>query len=154
ASNVQHVVYIVFDEFLGLEGFPDDIEGSLQAKSEMREVLLSNDFTIYPFAFSNYRSTADSIPSILNNRLLASTGEYFDEDQERNGIKENLLFETYRKRGYAVRVYQSDYLKLERSKAGSIVVRNYKSDDLAAMHSIRMHWTRRFSQIATIYLQT
>ena len=154
ASDVHHVVYIVFDELLGLEGFPNDIEGSLRVKSEMREVLVSNNFTIYPFAFSNYRSTADSIPSIVNNHLLTSTGEYFDEDQERNGLKENLLFETYWKRGYAVRVYQSDYLKFARANSGSIVARNYKSDDLAAMHSIRMHWTQRLYQIATIYLQT
>jgi len=153
-SDVQRVVYIVFDELIGLEGFPSDVEGSLQAKRDLEEVLLSNNFTVYPFAFSNYTRTRDSLPSIVNNQLLNFTGEYFDEDEGRNGLRKNLLFETYRKRGYAIRVYQSDYIDFARRQADSIVAQSYKSDDLAAMHSIRMDWTQRLYQIATIYLQS
>jgi hypothetical protein len=153
-SDVQRVVYIVFDELIGLEGFPSDVEGSLQAKRDLEEVLLSNNFTVYPFAFSNYRRTRDSLPSIVNNRLLNFTEEYYDEDEGKDGLKKNLLFETYRKRGYAIRVYQSDYIDFARSRADSIVAQSYKSDDLAALHSIRMDWTQRLHQIATIYLQT
>jgi hypothetical protein len=153
-SDVQRVVYIVFDELIGLEGFPSDVEDSLQAKRDLEEVLLSNNFTVYPFAFSNYTRTRDSLPSIVNNQLLNFTGEYFDEDKGRNGLRKNLLFETYRKRGYAIRVYQSDYIDFARRQADSIVAQSYKSDDLAAMHSIRMDWTQRLYQIATIYLQS
>jgi hypothetical protein len=153
-SDVQRVVYIVFDELIGIEGFPSDVEGSLQAKRDLEEVLLSNNFTVYPFAFSNYTRTRDSLPSIVNNQLLNFTGEYFDEDEGRNGLRKNLLFETYRKRGYTIRVYQSDYIDFARPQADSIVAQSYKSDDLAAMHSIRMDWTQRLYQIATIYLQS
>jgi hypothetical protein len=153
-SDVQRVVYIVFDEMIGLEGFPSDVEGSLQAKRDLEKLLLSNNFTVYPFAFSNYTRTRDSLPSIVNNQLLNFTGEYFDEDEGRNGLRKNLLFETYRKRGYAIRVYQSDYIDFARRQADSIVAQSYKSDDLAAMHSIRMDWTQRLYQIATIYLQS
>ncbi len=154
ARDVQHVVYIVFDELIGLEGFPSDIEGSLQAKRDLEEVLLNNNFTVYPSAFSNYRSTSDSIPSIVNNQLLKSTGQYFGQDEQRSGLKENRLFETYRKRGYAVRVYQSDYLGFAKSDGSSVVARTYKAEGLAAMHLIQMEWTQRLYQIVTIYLQT
>jgi hypothetical protein len=117
-------------------------------------VLLKNNFTVYPFAFSNYRSTSDSIPSILNNHLLNSTGEYFSENEQISGLKKNLLFEDYLKKGYAIRVYQSDYINFAASEPASMAVRTYKSNSLAAMHSIRMHWSQRLCQILTIYLQT
>ena len=153
-GNFQHLVYIVFDELIGLEGFPSDIEGSLQAKSDLRQALLRNNFTVYPFAFSNYRSTTDSIPSILNNHLLKSTGEYFRENEQISNLKKNLLFEDYLKKGYAIRIYQSDYIDFAGSESASMAVRTYKSNSLAAMHSIRMDWSQRLQQILIIYLQT
>jgi hypothetical protein len=153
-DNLRHVVYIIFDELIGLEGFPCDIEGSLKARSDLQHVLLKNNFTVYPFAFANYRSTLDSIPSILNNRLLKSTGEYLSENAQISGLKKNSLFQQFLNRGYAVRVYQSDYMNFAGPGFASVAVRTYKANSLAAMHSIRMDWTQRLRQILTIYLQT
>jgi hypothetical protein len=152
-ANLQHVVYIIFDEFIGLEGIPSDIEGGLQAKSDLQNVLFRNNFTVYPFAYSNYRSTSDSIPSILNNRLLNSTEEYLSESDQ-NKLTRNLLFEDFLKKGYAIRIYQSNYIDFARRDFSSLAVRTYRFDSLAAMHLIDMGWNKRLHQIMTLYLQS
>lgn len=152
-TKLQHVVYIIFDEFIGLEGIPTDIEGGLQVKSDLRNVLSKNHFTIYPFAFSNYRSTSDSIPSILNNRLLNSTGEYLSE-AGKNKLTRSLLFEEFLKKGYSIRIYQSNYIDFSRGGISPFAVRTYKFDSLAAMHLIDMDWSKRLHQILTLYLQS
>ncbi len=153
-GKFQHVVYIIFDELIGLKGFPCDVEGSLKARSDLQQVLLKNNFRVYPFAFSNYRSTRDSIPSILNNHLLKSTGEYLGENAQISGLKKNSLFQQFLNRGYAVRVYQSDLINFAGPGFASVAVRTYKANNLAAMHSIHMDWIQRLRQILTIYLQT
>jgi len=154
SGELHHVIYIFLDEQIGIAGFPTDIEGGSQAKWDLQKVLSKHHFTTYPYAFSNYPDTWDSIPSILNSRLLTFTGEYMKEGGSNSLLRDNLLFESLKNRGYALSIYQSDYINFASPRLGNLTVRTYQSNKLSAMHLIRMKWSERLRQILTIYMQS
>ena len=152
-SNLQHVLYLIFDEQINLAGFPEDIPECVEAELALRQVLSDNHFTIYPNAFSNYRSSWDSIPSILNLKLLERTGEYFRDQPFRPTVRNNRLFARYAAKGYAINAYYSDYIRFSSSPEYPITSRTYDANNLAAIHRLGLTWEERLHQILTVYFQ-
>ncbi len=108
SGHPGHLIYIVLDGEIGIDGFPTGIESCSRARNAMHATLRAHDFTVYPGAFSNYTNTLVSIPSILNRRLPSSEQE-FSSQRTREGavvIAPNQLFQDYRDKGYEIVVYQ------------------------------------------------
>ncbi len=109
-----HVLWLVLDEHLGLNGFPDCAECAA-AKRHLTATLDKYNFTVFPNAYSNYADTIDSIPSVVNQRLLARPQELIARagtGQLRHYVfRRNRLFEEYRARGYRVEGYQHSSLR-------------------------------------------
>jgi hypothetical protein len=131
---------------------PPECQSCQKAREDLEGTFLRGNFRFYPYAFSNYRSTRDSIPSILNNRLLQRTGEYFHESG-RPHLQENQYFDGYRARNYDIRIYQSDYLLFSAPKYASAPARTYRSNSLKPLHMLDLDWTARLRQILIIYLR-
>lgn len=146
----NHVFHILLDEMLGTGGMPADCANCMAARGELERVFEQGHFRLYPYAFSNYARTVDSIPSILNNRLLRIGGEMFDWNRGRHVLHENSYFDGYVAKGYAIRVYQSDYLIYSAPKY-SAVARNYKANSLKALHASGLEWPARARQILAIF---
>jgi hypothetical protein len=149
----NHVVHIILDEMLGLAAMPADCANCQTARSALEQTFRDGNFRIYPYAFSNYRGTRDSIPSILNNRLLTRADEYFRNENGRPVLRTNAYFDRYAGNKYAVRVYQSDYILYSDSKYASLAAETYNANSLKALHSINLHWTERLQQLLTIYVR-
>ncbi|MEX2301516.1 MAG: sulfatase-like hydrolase/transferase [Bryobacterales bacterium] len=154
-SSRRHVVYLILDSQIGLAGFPRDIPESAEAEFALRSVLADNQFTIYPNAFSNYQFSKDSIPSILNRRLIPKTGYYFRDEPLKTVLLENALFEQYATKGYAVNAYYSDYIGFP-STEFEVTSRTYYLNSLAVLHGLlesKLRWPSRLHQLLTIYFQ-
>jgi hypothetical protein len=152
--NLKPVVHVILDEMIGLAGMPPQYGACIAARNHVQKVLEEHAFQIYPYAFSNYRSTRDSIPSILNGRLLKRTEEFLTDEDQRPVLSQNLYFDAYRRKGYVIRAYQSDYVTFATGNSEAVRVREYRSNNLRAMHAIPLPWTARLRQIAVIYLQS
>jgi hypothetical protein len=114
AAGLPLVVHLILDEQAGLQEFPTDDEEAREAKRRLRAFFEANGFYLFPRAFSQYSSTRYALPHALN---FATT---FDERlvrPARSGLFEyhmvrNDYFATMRRRGYRLRVYQTDFLDL------------------------------------------
>jgi hypothetical protein len=150
----QHVIHLVFDEMIGFAGMPSDCRSCVQAGAMLKEVLARGNFRIYPYAFSNYRGTKDSIPSILDDRLLTRTLEYFPQTDPRPYLRRNKYFSRHIEKGYAVRVYESDYLLYSAPEFPGIVTRRYRVNSLTNLRLLGASWSDLLYQLGVIYLQS
>ena len=151
----HHVIHIIFDEMLGIGAMPADCASCVSAAREIEEILVRHKFRIFPNAYSNYRETRDSIPSILNDRLLERTAMYFPPGKSGTPyLRENSYFDRYLARNYAIRAYQSDYIVYSSPKYPSVVARTYEANALQALHSLDIDWSARLRQILVIYLRS
>lgn len=103
------VIHVVFDGQIGLAGFPEHLPEAAAASRAWRDTLLRHGFTVYPHAFSNYEHTRNSVPSILNDRLMGEAYELIGHD---GIVTENQRFEAARARGLSLAVYQSDFIRV------------------------------------------
>lgn len=146
----RHVIHIVLDEMIGVAGMPIEYPECIAAQRAVRRVLERGNFTVYPHAFSNYRSTRDSLSSILNGRLLQRTQEFFPRGPV---LRQNRYFDWFLSQGYAVRVYQSDHIVFTAPQYSSIAARTYTNTGLADLHHIGLPWPRRLYELWVNHLR-
>ena len=142
--RAQHCLYMVLDEQIGIAGFPDSIGACISARQAWLAALNEHSFTVYPNAFSNYAVTLESIPSILNRRLLDSADE-FSSRRTAGGaviISPNRLFSDYRGKGYRVAVYQHQSIDYVAGDSKSDREVDY-ADVVNGLESVP-GWKRRF----------
>src|SRR5688572_28289974 len=147
-GNHKHVVHVILDEAIGLAGMPQDCEECVKAGAKLRHVFERGAFQIYPYAFTNYQATRDSIPSILNGRLLRRSGEFviFRLDR-RPYLHQNRYFDQYLKKNYSIRVYQSDYLLYSSREYASVKQRTYSAHGLSGLHEVPLTFWERPRQL-------
>jgi len=152
----EHIVHIILDEMAGLGAIPRDCRECVQAADAFHRSLERSHFKIYPFAFSNYQSTRDSIPSILNGRILGRTEEYLPDGEypARPFLRKNRYFESFLAKNYAIRAYQSDFLLFDAPEYETVRSRTYKANSLSALHAIKGSWLLRLKQLYAIFLQS
>ena len=154
-----HVIYLIFDESLGLAGLSNGLPECEQARRELEAVLLRNHFEAYPYAFSNYWYTFDSVPSILNLRLVSRSEELLEPRpeeslSEQNRMRENRLFAEYRAQGYQIAVYQSDALNVCPPDSGLEPRLVYKAHDVRTLEHLPISWRGKFIYLVSAYLRT
>ena len=102
-------VHILLDEFIGIEGIPDEIQGSEALRNQILQFFAKNGFTLYPRAFSEYVRTKHSIPSILNFEATLEPKKNFRR-QRPLIVERNRLFEVLSRRYSEIHVTQSAYM--------------------------------------------
>lgn len=125
------VIHVVFDGQIGLAGFPEHLPEAVAASQAWRDTLLEHGFTVYPHAFSNYEQTRNSVPSILNDRLMGKEYELIGRD---GVVTKNQRFDAARERQLSLTVYQSDYIRFA-EVGGATPVREYAASAPAPMPS-------------------
>jgi hypothetical protein len=145
---------VVLDEMIGLGGMPVGLAQCAAATNRIHQVLEGGGFAIYPHAFSNYPRTRQSLSSILNGRLLRRTDEFLQEEDRNPVLRQNKYFDHYKSKGYAIRTYQSDYLMYASGTSPAVQVRDYRSNNLKALHAVPVVWTTRLRQLFVVYLQS
>ncbi len=153
AGSGNHVLWLILDEQIGIDGFPECPECA-SAKARLRNTLDKYNFTSFPGAFSNYASTFDSVPSVLNGRLLRGPRELMARQGARHLrnyiVRANSLFDEFAAKGYQVIGYQHASLKTCAPEFGSAECREYR-DELGWLQKAPGGWTERFRWIVGSY---
>jgi hypothetical protein len=155
-EEYHHVIHIILDEMIGLAGMPSGCAECIKASTLFQRSLERGNFRIYPYAFSNYRSTRDSIPSILNGHILGSTGEYLQDTEyvPQPFLRQNRYFDSYLKRDYAIQSYQSDFIRFDAPQYSSVHAHTYSANSLNALHQMDLSWPTRLQQLFVMFIQS
>lgn len=148
ATAPAHFLYLLLDEHMGPAGLPESVPESRRAASEIRSTFRRYGFRLYPNAYSNYPTTFESVPSILNGTLtrhrdVAPPDAYGVSPMDAHGF-----FENFRARGYRVFVFQDARLNYTRGEAAQAV--EY-SDELNSVARAGWPWQDKLRVIAGTY---
>jgi Sulfatase len=149
AARPAHAVYLIFDEFLGLAGFPRDIPECAETAGQIQSMLLRHGFDVYPNAYSNYADTADSIPSIVNFALEPPSGFL-----RRMRLRSEGLFSSFESRGYKVAIYQSDFIDFQAPGLDSSnIAATYAANTIGKIEDLPIAWDKKARHIVASYVQ-
>ena len=153
AGRSPQVLWLILDEQIGLAGFPETGECQAAAR-RLSSTLEEYDFEIYPDAYSNYAATINSIPSVLNQRLLREPRELITQVGQgglrQYRIRDNLLIREFAGNGYRVIGYEHASLRMCDTAFGASDCRQY-SDKLARLHRVPGSWLRRMRWLVANY---
>jgi hypothetical protein len=112
-SDLPLIVHLILDEHIGIDGLPADTTVR-ELQSDLRSFYYSNGFRVFEAAYSEHEDTDRSLGHLLN----FSQGKYDDDlagpgaSGFQNGLSRNAYFARMRQLGYALQVYQTDFLQL------------------------------------------
>lgn len=104
-NQKPNIFFIILDEHIGFAGIPDAGPVAARVRAVLAKRYEKEGFTLFERAYSNYFSTLDSIPSILNGKIYS---------QRRADVKNKKLiacrlFDQLSREGYRINIYQSTY---------------------------------------------
>jgi hypothetical protein len=131
------VVHLIFDEFIGVEGIPAEVPHGAAVARALRSFLHDAGFHVFARAYSRFDRTENSIPNMLNYASVAEQ-RHFNKHGRRQ-LSANQYFQDMRKRGYAIHVYQPDYLDFCAGHEGEISsCRTFPSAGIAALDILQL----------------
>jgi hypothetical protein len=102
-------IHIILDEFIGIDGIPEEVEGSRGLRRQITQFFEKHGFRLYPNAYSEYALSKHSISSILN--FEATTEPHTNFRSKRPYILlENRTFDVLTERYPSLHVTQSTYM--------------------------------------------
>ena len=81
SRSVRRIIHLIFDEHIGIEGIPTDIDSGVATKDFISQFYLKNGFQLFGGAFSRHVNTHTSLANMLNftatsNGLINGRGPY------------------------------------------------------------------------------
>jgi hypothetical protein len=131
------VVHVVLDEHLGVAGLPPELAPA-EVRGEFERFFVGRGFRLFGAAYSEFPETKWSLPHLFN----LAAGEYRSdlvqpgaaEDSYR--MTRNEYFARMRKAGYAIRVYQPDYLDVCAGVVAGSACETYRARTLEGIQRV------------------
>ena len=109
-EDLPPILVLVLDEHTGIEGLPLEVEGGAEARSAVRDLYARFGFRLYTRAYSQYAHTLDSLPNLFNFTAQATRRPFVEPVGRNYALRRNLFLARAAKSGYAIRLYEPDYL--------------------------------------------
>jgi hypothetical protein len=147
------IVHLILDEQIGIEGFPSDISPPA-FRAQLRAFFVERGFLLFGRAFSEYFKTYRSIAALVNFKpgefvkgllVPGRTGLPWD-------LTQNVYFARLTDAGYAIRVYQPDFLNFCANPAPTTSCHTYAATSLGALAPVSLPGAQKASIIASMYL--
>jgi len=110
AAPLPPVVHIVFDQHIGIDGLPPEIDAGRELAGEIREFYARYGFRLFSSAFTHFPATVESIPNLLNGKVVPSAAADVEGNEDSARLLRNAWFRQLAAKGYRIDVYQSRYL--------------------------------------------
>ena len=108
--KLNPILHIILDEHLGIEGFENRSPLEIRTRELLKSFYVNNGFLLLGGAYSNFDETFNSLPNLLNNSLSDRNWKYIGTGSDGfSAITRNGYLESLSRRGYAIRIYQSQY---------------------------------------------
>ena len=152
-DDLPPVVVVVLDEHMGLEGIPIDIDGGARTREAVRGVYERHGFRLYTRAYSQYAWTLDSLGNLFNFTADARSRAFIAETEAPHVLRRNLFLQRAAREGYAIRVYQSDYLDFCRADgAPPEFCLQYKTSSAGSVQKEKLPWLEKAGLIGNTLL--
>ena len=154
SSTEPFVLEIILDEHIGLQGLSAAGEAAESVAAEIRRFFGDRGFSVFPEAYSEHSATRDSLSHAFN----LSSGTFQAANYETGSgrftwrLTHNRLFESLLARGYALRVFQSDYIDLCVTP-GNVECDTYSIKDLGILQDSPIPASERVSIIVSSCLR-
>ncbi|MCP4036128.1 MAG: hypothetical protein GY733_04265 [bacterium] len=109
-ASLPPILHLVLDEQTATGAIPGTLDTDGRVRRIVESAYLDLDFRVFTHAFSRHFTTPPSISHLIN---LSSGGDSFAfYDRETQAVTQSAYFEALSRRGYQVRVLQTDYIDL------------------------------------------
>jgi len=153
-TDLPVVLHLILDEQIGLDGIPLDLPGAAAVREELLAFYASHGFRVFARAYSRYYETHNAISNLLNLAPRDVDAAWF-RGAFREGAhpEENAWFGAMVDRGYAIHVYQSDFLDLCGTHAGAYVRScfTYDLESIAAIEHAPLGVLEKAAVVARVY---
>jgi hypothetical protein len=109
-TELPPLIHIVLDEHVGLTAMPQEIPASATAAKRIETTY--EDFALYSRAYSRFELTHNALASLMNTSSGADVSALLDVHEYGFTLRKNEWFELLRKRGYAIKVYDTPWFDL------------------------------------------
>ena len=147
------LVHLVLDEHIGIEGLPRELTPPA-FKHQLETFFTDHRFMLFGRAYSEYPSTLWSLSHLLN----LSPGGYVP-DLSRAGttaatfrLNRNAYFARLARQGYAIRVFQPEYLDVCTSEVPASACHTYRANGLRALEHLDAPPREKLSVVAGTFL--
>ena len=136
-STLPPIFHFILDEHGGMAGLAEDSA----LVRELGTWYGAHGFQLFSNAYSPYFDTYNSLPNFVNFTAKPVDGVHLQiAPPARPELRGNRYFERMHERGYAIRVYESDYLNLcgPRARHGVVSCFTYPANSLRYLTSMDM----------------
>lgn len=149
-ETLPNIVHIVLDEFIGYSGIRDGLPGASQTRRALVSIFQENGFALYGNAYSPYANTAFSLAAMLNQSTGNDARNFLTKKRNKWILEGNNYFDKAMARGYAVRVYQSNYMDFCKAYNAAVCT-TYNHDEIAAKTIASVPTSERVSLLLNSY---
>ncbi len=153
AGDLPLLLHVVLDEHIGVEGLPSEFQPDA-VRQALESFFAGRSFRLYGRAYSEHSNTAASLGHLLN----MESGRYMPglSRPSSSGLTYTLgrsaYFEHLVRRGYALRIYQSDHLDMCAAATRVISCYTYQPSSLAGLASLDVSNVEKLPVIAGAFL--
>lgn len=147
------VLHVVLDEYIGIEGLPEDLAPE-SFKRGLESFFVDRGFRLFGRAYSEYSSTLWSLSHLLN----LAPGGYVSSlatpstTARTFRLKRSAYFDRLARQGYAIRVYQSEYLDMCTDAIPASACHTYRPNSLEALDALPVPAAQKLAVIAGAFL--
>ena len=153
AAQLPLLVHLVLDEHLGVAGMPSGPAGET-ARAMLHDFFARHGFRVFDGAYSQHFTTYRAIGHLLNGTFDRYAPELVEPARGTGHwrLRRSTYFDRLRQRGYALRVYQTDYLDLCPPDTFQSTCETYESTTLRALVPLDLTTREKASVVAGMYL--
>jgi hypothetical protein len=118
-SQLPVLVHFIFDEHIGIEGFPKDVPHGREMREFLRDFFERYRFRVFARAYSRYGNTYTSLPNLVNFSAEPIDGAFTSGSTSWRAAKDaarpypllsNRYFEILGREGYRIYVYRPNFI--------------------------------------------
>lgn len=152
-ADLPLLIHLVLDEHIGIEGLPKELTPP-PFRSELESFFTDRRFMLFGRAYSEYPSTLWSLSHLLN----LSPGGYVRDLSRRDAaaatfrLNRNAYFARLVRQGYAIHVFQPEYLDVCTSEVSPSACYTYRANGLGALDHLDAPPREKLSVVAGTFL--
>ena len=116
-EDLPFILHIILDEHIGIEGIPRQFDPNGDIAGEVRDAFLDKGFRVFGRAYSDYNSTRQTMPNLLNFTVSRNMKDYLPLSIGRTKhLGQNAWFDWLGDQGYRIHVIQPEYITYGRQQ--------------------------------------
>ena len=153
AGDLPLLLHVILDEHIGVEGLPPDLRPGA-VRQALESFFAGRGFRLYGRAHSEHSNTAGSLGHLLN----MESGRYVPglSRPSRSGLTYTLgrsaYFDHLARRGYVLRIYQSDHLDMCAAATRLMSCYTYQPSSIEGLASLEVSNVEKLPVIAGAFL--